>query len=163
MSEDAREKEDINPELWQVYPLNTVEDIRQWQSRAAGLELQDQAPSFVIPDLECQMEDRPNSSPALSTTVDLVRSGTTDRTSSSPRRSRRLVDGRAIEPNPNINSTTDMNSPAKCGTENRRHIHQMEDVCRSSVSEISSHEAAADRGQPKCSILPEDFQAEFLW
>lgn len=54
--ESSQDKENADPDVWQLYPLTTLEDVRAWQSRTAVPELPG-PPSAHDPEEDAPVED----------------------------------------------------------------------------------------------------------
>lgn len=54
--ESPQDKGNTGPDVWQVYPLTTLEDVRAWQSRTVGPELSG-PPAAHGPDGDVPVED----------------------------------------------------------------------------------------------------------
>lgn len=55
--ERSQDKENADPDVWQSYPLTTLEDVRAWQSGTAGLGLSEVPPAAHTRDRDALVDD----------------------------------------------------------------------------------------------------------
>lgn len=148
--ERPQDKENADPDVWQFYPLTTLEDVRSWQSRTAGSSL-----SEVPPTAHASDPDR--DAPVDDDSVPSQHGGSSRQSSHS------LCPIPAADANPRERARTLQggNYPAN--------IHPISGATSCGGSHAlfdprAAEVARTDKPSPVAStFLPADFQKEFLW
>lgn len=146
----AQDKENADPDVWQFYPLTTLEDVRAWQSRTAGPGLSEipQTAQRSDPDRDAPVDD--DSVPS--------QHGASSRQSD---RSPCPIPAAAASPGERARVLRVDNFPANA--------HPISSVIIRGDGHVlfdsrAAEVARTDEPSPVAStFLPADFQKEFLW
>lgn len=146
----AQDKENADPDVWQFYPLTTLEDVRAWQSRTAGPGLSEIPPTAPISD--------PNrEDPLDDDSVPSQHGGSSRQGDYSPC----LIPNEAASPIAKARTLqvdhSSANSHSISGATSRGGSHALLDA---GVAEMTRMD---ERSPVASTFLPADFQKEFLW
>lgn len=146
----AQDKENADPDVWQFYPLTTLEDVRAWQSRTAGPGLSERPPT-------AHASDPDGDAPVDDDSVPFQLGGLSRQSAYSPC----PIPAAAASPGERARVLQVDNYPANAhpvsGATSRGGSHTLFD---SRAAEV----ARTDEPSPVAStFLPADFQKEFLW
>lgn len=146
----AQDKENADPDVWQSYPLTTLEDVRAWQSRTAGLGLSEEPPTAHASD---PVGDAPVDDDSMSS-----QHGGSSRKSDHPPYP---IPGIAASPSDRARALQVDNYPANThlisGATSHGGSHVLFDSRPAEVVRTDEPSPVAS------SFLPVDFQKEFLW